>query len=151
MHGDAENVQKILLVEDDDGHALLIKSALRKTGFHSVRWLRDGEEALEFLFGTERGIETLESNCVVLLDIRMPRVDGVEVLRRIREIRGHESLPVVMVTTTDDPAEMARCSRIGCNSYLVKPVEPNRLAAALERIRALRLPNGEGAGGPLFA
>jgi len=114
----------ILLAEDDDGHALLVKSALRKAGFQNpvVRFC-DGQEALDFLLGPEGPLQNPNTPMVLLLDIRMPKVDGIQVLRRIRESAGFDAMPVVMVTTMDDPGEMTRCHRLGCNLYLVKPVD----------------------------
>jgi DNA-binding response OmpR family regulator len=119
-----QNTPTILLAEDDDGHALLVQSALKKAGFHNrVVRFRDGQEALDYFFRADdaRGIGI--SPMVLLLDIRMPKVDGVEVLRRIRERAELNTMPVIMVTTMDDPGEMTRCLELGCSFYLVKPVD----------------------------
>jgi DNA-binding response OmpR family regulator len=119
-----QNTPTILLAEDDDGHALLVMSALKKAGFHNriVRF-RDGQEALDFLLGPEATRSPGASAMVLLLDIRMPKIDGVEVLRRIRERTELDTLPVIMVTTMDDPGEMTRCLELGCSFYMVKPVD----------------------------
>jgi CheY-like chemotaxis protein len=112
----------VLLVEDDDGHALLLKSSLKKAGFQNrVVRLCDGQEALDYL--GELSAAPPPAKMVVLLDIRMPRVDGAEVLRYIRGNRYFDAMPVIMVTTTDDPGEMNRCMQLGCDAFLVKPVD----------------------------
>ena len=122
----------ILLAEDDDGHALLVKSALRKAGFqNSVVRFCDGQETLDFLLGPDGPLQNSNTPMVLLLDIRMPKIDGIQVLRRLRETTGFDALPVVMVTTMDDPGEMTRCHQLGCNFYLVKPVDWKVFNAAL--------------------
>jgi CheY-like chemotaxis protein len=124
-----QQMPTILLAEDDDGHALLVQAALKKAGFHNrVVRFRDGQEALDFLFGTD-GPPT--ASMVLLLDIRMPKIDGIEVLRRIRERAQLDTMPVIMVTTMDDPGEMTRCLELGCNFYMVKPVDWKLFNAAL--------------------
>jgi DNA-binding response OmpR family regulator len=122
----------ILFAEDDDGHALLVKSALKKAGFvNPVIRFCDGQETLDFLFGPDGPMQNQTTPMVLLLDIRMPKVDGIQVLRRIRERDEFNGLPVIMVTTMDDPGEMMRCHQLGCNLYLVKPVDWKVFNAAL--------------------
>jgi CheY-like chemotaxis protein len=116
----------ILLAEDDDGHADLIIDSLRETGIHNcfVRF-KDGEEILDFFFGEEDGNpHYLHGQAyLVLLDIRMPKYDGVQVLERIKQTPNLRSIPIIMLTTTDDPREVDRCHELGCNSYITKPVD----------------------------
>jgi CheY-like chemotaxis protein len=122
----------ILLAEDDDGHAFLIQKSLRAAGFRNiVVRFSDGQEAWEFLLGPSGPLVVTDGPLVVLLDIRMPKMDGIEVLRRIRERRELDGVPVIMVTTTDDPGEVERCRRLGCTSYLVKAVNWRLFTAAL--------------------
>ena len=71
---------------------------------------------------------------LVLLDIRMPKVDGIEVLRRIKEDQELRKLPVIMLTTTDDMREVQRCHELGCNVYIQKPVDYDRFAEAIRRL-----------------
>jgi len=133
-----QDIPSILLAEDDDGHALLVQSALKKAGFHNrVVRFRDGQETLDFFFGADNPRETGASPMVLLLDIRMPKVDGIEVLRRIRERAELNTLPVIMVTTMDDPGEMTRCLELGCNFYMVKPVDWKLFHAALTGLAKL--------------
>jgi CheY-like chemotaxis protein len=122
----------IILAEDDDGHATLVERNLRRAGLDNgfVR-LRDGQEALDYLIAPE--VRELDS-CVLLLDIKMPRVDGIEVLRRLKSDPRTALLPVVMLTTTDDPREVERCYQLGCNVYITKPVEYEQFVDAVKRL-----------------
>lgn len=138
-----QNTPTILLAEDDDGHALLVQGALKKAGFHNriVRF-RDGQEALDFLFGADGPRGAVKAAAVLLLDIRMPKIDGIEVLRRIRERADLNTMPVVMVTTMDDPGEMTRCRELGCNFYMVKPVDWKLFNTALTGLAGFPTPPG---------
>lgn len=120
----------IVIVEDDDGHAALVEKNLRRAGISNdlVR-LRDGQEALDYFSDTNRA-----ASCVVLLDIKMPRVDGVEVLRALKQNAATATTPVIMLTTTDDPREVERCYELGCNVYITKPVEYDRFIEAVRRM-----------------
>ena len=122
----------IILVEDDDGHATLIERNLRRAGLDNgfVR-LKDGQEALDFLLGSEAPVR---ESCVLLLDIKMPRVDGIEVLKRLKGDPWTATLPVIMLTTTDDPREIERCYQLGCNVYVTKPVEYEQFIDAVKRL-----------------
>jgi CheY-like chemotaxis protein len=122
----------IILAEDDDGHATLIERNLRRAGLDNgfVR-LKDGQEALDFLLGSEAPVR---ESCVLLLDIKMPRVDGIEVLKRLKGDPWTATLPVIMLTTTDDPREVERCYQLGCNVYVTKPVEYEQFIDAVKRL-----------------
>ena len=126
----------ILITEDDDGHAFLIEDNLRRAGVNAL-FLRfsDGEEVLKFLSGetTEPKFERGRAY-LLLLDIRMPKVDGVEVLRRIKEDPELHKLPVIILTTTDDPREVERCHELHCNNYIQKPVSWERFASAITQL-----------------
>lgn len=126
----------ILIAEDDDGHAELIEEHLRDSGLNNVI-LRfyDGQEVWDFLTCTGNGPHMVKEQAyLLLLDIRMPRMDGVEVLRRIKEDKHLKSIPVIMLTTTDDAREMEECYRLGCNCYVTKPVDFNRFAETLKTL-----------------
>jgi CheY-like chemotaxis protein len=122
----------IILAEDDDGHATLVERNLKRAGLDNgfIR-LKDGQEALDYLLGPEP--PQCES-CILLLDIKMPRVDGIEVLRRLKGDPRTATLPVVMLTTTDDPREIERCYQLGCNVYVTKPVEYEQFIEAVKRL-----------------
>ncbi|ADJ63993.1 response regulator [Herbaspirillum seropedicae] len=129
-----EQSVNIILVEDDDGHAVLVEKNLRRAGLVNgfVR-LRDGQEALDYLFDPQRSRTELQQ-LVVLLDVNMPRVNGVEVLRRLKADPVLSAIPVIMLTTTDDPREIGRCYEYGCNVYITKPVEYEDFIEAIRRL-----------------
>ena len=136
----------ILLAEDDDGHATLINRNLRRAGVTDrlVR-LRDGQELLDYIRSDGPLSERPEVGALlVLLDIRMPRLDGMETLRQLKANSGTATIPVYMLTTTDDPREVTRCFREGCNAYVTKPVAYDEFAETIKRlasfIMATKLP-----------
>lgn len=122
----------ILIVEDDEGHAILIRENLTAAGLtNPIEHFRDGQAILDFFSsGRARRPETY----LVLLDIRMPKVDGIEVLRRLKADPELGKLPVIMLTTTDDSREVERCYELGCNVYIQKPVDYERFAEAIRRL-----------------
>jgi CheY-like chemotaxis protein len=126
----------IVIVEDDEGHAILIRQNLEAAGLNNrILHFRDGQAALDFFFGTGVG-QTYEPGrtYLVLLDIRMPKVDGVEVLRRLKAHETLRRLPIIMLTTTDDTREVERCYALGCNVYIQKPVDYDKFAEAIRRL-----------------
>ncbi|MGZ8901422.1 MAG: response regulator, partial [Limisphaerales bacterium] len=110
---------KILIADDDTGHARLIEKNLRRVGLHnSIDRFENGQEVLDFLFRRgEKRKASRENGYLLLLDVRMPKVDGVEVLKLIKDDPELRKIPVIMLTTTDDPREVARCHALGCSSY----------------------------------
>ncbi|MFO1487648.1 MAG: response regulator [Verrucomicrobiota bacterium] len=125
----------ILIAEDDDGHARLVEKNLRRAGLHNpIQRFANGQAILDFLFkrgAPQRGSDT---PYLLLLDIRMPQVDGVEVLRQVKQDAELRKIPVIMLTTTDDPREVERCHAIGCSSYIVKPVNYEKFAEAITNL-----------------
>lgn len=124
----------ILVAEDDDGHARLIEKNLTRAGLSNpIMRFDNGQAVLDFLFrrgeGPKRGGEM---PYLLLLDIRMPQVDGIEVLRQIKQDAELRKIPVIILTTTDDPREVERCHAIGCASYIVKPVDYDKFAEAIK-------------------
>lgn len=135
-HGDHMNAEVVILIaEDDDGHALLIqKNLMRARVCNTILRFRDGQETLNFLFrkstpGREPGVAYL-----LLLDIRMPKVDGIEVLRQIKSDPELRKLPVTMLTTTDDPKEVVHCHELGCNNYITKPIEYDSFVDTIRKL-----------------
>ncbi|MEW6155873.1 MAG: response regulator [Verrucomicrobiota bacterium] len=126
----------ILIAEDDDGHARLIEKNLVRAGLHNpVVRFSDGQQILDFLFRRgARPHRASETPYLLLLDIRMPKVDGIEVLRQIKEDPELRKIPVSMLTTTDDPREVERCHALGCNNYIVKPVDYEKFAEAIKQL-----------------
>jgi CheY-like chemotaxis protein len=146
----------IVLIEDDDGHATLVERNLRRSGIsNSFLRFHDGQEALDYFFGVPCADPPVAArypsrdqlaNFVVLLDLRMPRVDGFEVLRRLKAEPETASVPVIVLTTTDDPREIERCYELGCNVYITKPVEYDAFIEAVRRLgfflQVVKLPPG---------
>lgn len=123
----------ILVAEDDAGHARLIEKNLTRAGLNNpVVRFDNGQAVLDFLFRRGSGRHRANDGpYLLLLDIRMPQVDGIEVLRQIKQDSEMRKVPVIILTTTDDPREVERCHSIGCASYIVKPVDYNKFAEAI--------------------
>lgn len=116
---------EILLVEDSETDAEMTMRALERKGLtNKLTWVRDGAEALDFVFCT--GAYAGRSNGppkLMLLDLKMPKVDGLEVLQRIKQDEHAKMIPVVMLTSSAEESDMVRSYKGGVNSYIVKPVE----------------------------
>ncbi len=126
----AEAARLILLVEDDPDHELLTIRALKKSNIaNEVQVARDGEEAINLLFGAD----PIQPQ-VILLDLKLPKVDGLEVLRRIRESDSTRMLPVVVLTSSDEERDVVRSYQLGVNSYIRKPVNFNDFAEATRQL-----------------
>ena len=119
------NIKTILLVEDNSKDAELTMEALLENNFaNEIVWVRDGVEALEYL--TQNGQYANRKPglpVVVLLDLKMPRMDGIEVLGKIRENPDLNSLPVVMLTSSRQEEDLVKSYNLGVNAYVVKPVD----------------------------
>lgn len=122
----------ILIAEDDDGHAELIQEGLKEAGICNtlIRFV-NGEDAWNFI--SENGGSDSKSY-LLLLDINMPRMNGIEVLRRIKADEHLKHIPIMMLTTTDDPREVEMCYKLGCNMYITKPVQFEKFAETLRRM-----------------
>lgn len=113
----------ILMVEDDHGHANLIRKHINRSGItNEILHFEDGLEVMDFLKLNGNGLKREPGKAyLLLLDIRMPKLDGIEVLRRIKEDNKLEVIPVIMLTTTDNPETIEQCYKLGCQQYVVKP------------------------------
>jgi len=116
---------EILLVEDNPLDAELTLRALKKGGLaNRLLWLKDGEQALDYLFRRGAYAEREEVHPrLVLLDLKMPRVDGIEVLRSIKQDERTRRIPVVIMTSSQEERDVAHSYDMGANSYVVKPVD----------------------------
>jgi DNA-binding response OmpR family regulator len=124
----------ILLVEDDPDHEALTIRALKKAHIaNNIKVARDGEEAIRILFGNEEDGSTFLPQ-VILLDLKLPKIDGLEVLRRIRESEQHRMLPVVILTSSDEERDVVRSYTLGVNSYIRKPVNFSDFAEATRQL-----------------
>lgn len=119
-----DKVIDILLVEDRPEDAELTMLALKGHKLvNSIVWLKDGQEAIDFLLSENReDFDPQKRPRMVLLDLKMPKVDGIEVLMRIRADERTRTLPVVVLTTSSEDSDIQRAYNLGVNSYIVKPV-----------------------------
>lgn len=126
----------ILLAEDDEGHAQLIKKNLSRGGLQNeVIHVSDGQLALDFILCQgEYAARSSVGRMLLLLDIKMPRMDGIQVLERLKQDERAEKIPVIMLTTTDDPREVERCYELGCSAYITKPVAYESFVEAIRRL-----------------
>lgn len=127
----------ILLVEDNpDDEALAVRALKKNNITNDMVVVRDGAEALEYLFGTGQwaGRDVGERPAVVLLDLRLPKVDGVEVLRRLRSDERTKLIPVVVLTSSKEEADLNISYELGVNSYISKPVDFVQFAEAVRML-----------------
>ncbi|MDX9981602.1 MAG: response regulator [Lentisphaeria bacterium] len=126
----------ILVAEDDEGHAGLIRKNLARAGIaNPILHFKDGQEVLDFLFCRGGGAHRApHASYVLLLDIRMPKFDGTEVLKQVKSDPELRKIPVMMVTTTDDPREVGNCHALGCSNYITKPVEYDAFVNAIRQL-----------------
>ena len=139
----------IVLVEDDPGHARLIEKNLRRSNItNELLVLTDGQQAVDYLFGegAYAGSER-STRLLMLLDLNLPVLDGYQVLQRMKGDERTRHIPVVILTTTDDAREVARCYDLGCNVYVTKPVDYERFSQAIRELglflTVVAVPDGE--------
>jgi len=120
----------IIMIEDDEGHARLIERNIRRAGVNNeILPFTSGGPALEYLKGLTHGAAHL-----VLLDLNLPDMSGVDILAQIKGSEATKSMPVVVLTTTDDRTEIQRCYDLGCNVYVTKPVNYENFANAIRQL-----------------
>jgi two-component system, response regulator len=128
---------EILLAEDNIEDAEMTLRALRRNNLaNHVHWVKDGEEALEYLFSTGRYADRTLA-CppkLVLLDIKMPKVDGIEVLKRLKADAATRGIPVVVMTSSNEERDVVDAYRLGVNSYIVKPVQFDAFVETVAKI-----------------
>jgi len=131
------NVLDILLVEDRVEDAELALMALKKYNLvNKVDWVKDGEEALEYIFAEGRysDRDILDRPKVILLDLKMPKVDGIEVLKKIRGDERVKFIPVVILTTSKEEQDVLNAYNLNVNAYMLKPVEFNGFVEAIKTV-----------------
>jgi two-component system response regulator len=131
------NILEILIVEDSQQDLDLALRALRKSNLaNRVHVTRDGEEALEFIFCEGRYAERrmADGPRVILLDIKLPKVDGLEVLQRIKKDPRTRSIPVVMLTSSEEQNDVVESYHLGVNSYIIKPVNFEQFSEAVKNM-----------------
>src|SRR5687768_15870324 len=124
----------IIMVEDDEGHARLIEKNIRRAGIsNQLRHFSDGTSALEYLFDDAHGPSN-NGPALVLLDLNLPDMSGLDILARIKGDEKLKRSPVVVLTTTDDKVEIERCYDMGCNVYITKPVNYESFSDAIRQL-----------------
>jgi CheY-like chemotaxis protein len=126
----------VVLVEDNEGHARLIEKNLRRANISNpIVKLEDGQRALDYLFGEAGYVNTHHpAPLLVLLDLNLPVVDGYRVLEKMKSDHRTKTIPIIILTTTDDIHEINRCYELGCNVYITKPVEYAQFAEAIAQL-----------------
>ena len=127
---------KIIIAEDDEGHATLIKRNLKRAGvLNETIDFRTGQDTLDYLFQRGKGPRRKTGDGILLLlDIRMPKIDGIEVLKQIKKDSELRKIPVIMITTTDDPREVETCHRLGCSNYITKPIDYKKFISTVRKL-----------------
>jgi len=122
----------ILLVEDDPGHARLIERNLRRARIvNEIIMLPDGQAAVDYIF--DEGLRH-PAPLLILLDLNLPRLSGFQVLERLKTDKRTKHIPVICLTTVDDPRDIERCYALGCSVYITKPVDYAHFAEAIYQL-----------------
>ncbi len=126
----------IVMIEDDEGHARLIERNIRRSGINNeIVPFSNGTAATRYLFGEDgSGFDRRGAPLLILLDLNLPDMTGIEILRKVKENKYLKSTPVVVLTTTDDSVEIKRCYELGCNVYITKPVNYDSFANAIRQL-----------------
>ena len=126
----------IIMVEDDEGHARLIEKNIRRAGVtNEIVPFQDGTSALAYLLGPDgSGRNNAGRPLLLLLDLNLPDMTGVDILKVVKENEHLKRAPVVILTTTDDQREIQRCYDLGCNVYITKPVNYENFANAIRQL-----------------
>lgn len=126
---------KIVMIEDDEGHARLIERNIRRAGVNNeILAFANGTSALEFLFGHDPMNPANSRPLLILLDLNLPDMSGVDILAKVKANPHTKAFPVVILTTTDDEREIQRCYDLGANVYITKPVDYENFANAIRQL-----------------
>jgi CheY-like chemotaxis protein len=122
----------IVMIEDDEGHARLIEKNIRRAAINNeIRHFADGGSAMAYLDSDQ---VRANGPLLILLDLNLPDMQGIDILARLKGDEAHRATPVVVLTTTDDRVEIQRCYELGCNVYITKPVEYESFATAIRQL-----------------
>jgi len=126
----------IIMIEDDEGHARLIERNIRRSGVNNeIIPFSTGTDAVKHLFGSDgTGLNQKGRSLLILLDLNLPDMTGIDILRQIKDNKYLRTTPVVVLTTTDDSHEIKRCYELGCNVYITKPVNYESFANAIRQL-----------------
>jgi CheY-like chemotaxis protein len=130
----SEHSVNIIMIEDDEGHARLIEKNIRRAGIaNGIRHFVDGTTALDHLLNAPDGPK-MNGPALILLDLNLPDMSGIDILTRIKSDELLKRTPVVVLTTTDDKQEIQRCYDLGANVYITKPVNYESFARAIQQL-----------------
>jgi DNA-binding response OmpR family regulator len=126
----------IVMIEDDEGHARLIERNIRRAGVNNeIHSFRNGTDGLRHLLGEDgSGEDSAQRSMLILLDLNLPDMTGVDILARVKSNRHTRRSPVIILTTTDDEGEIKRCYDLGANVYITKPVNYEGFANAIRQL-----------------
>ena len=126
----------IIMIEDDEGHARLIERNIRRSGVNNeIMPFTNGTDAVKYLLGADgTGLDNKGRALLILLDLNLPDMTGIDILRMVKQNSFLKSAPVVILTTTDDSQEIKRCYELGCNVYITKPVNYESFANAIRQL-----------------
>ncbi len=126
----------IVMVEDDEGHARLIEKNVRRAGVNNeIVPFTNGNAALDYILGTDRTGDNIQNRyMLILLDLNLPDMSGLDILEKVKSNAHAKRLPVVILTTTDDEREIQRCYDMGANVYITKPVDYDSFANAIRQL-----------------
>jgi CheY-like chemotaxis protein len=126
----------IVMVEDDEGHARLIEKNVRRAGVNNeIVPFANGNSALDFILGEDRSGAVSEGRyLLILLDLNLPDMSGIDILEKVKANPHTKRLPVIILTTTDDEREIQRCYDLGANVYITKPVDYDSFAHAIRQL-----------------
>ena len=126
----------IIMIEDDEGHARLIERNIRRASVNNeIIPFTNGTDAIKYLFGRDGSGHTHKGRALlILLDLNLPDMAGIDILRQLKQNSHLKSTPVVVLTTTDDSQEIRRCYELGCNVYITKPVNYDSFANAIRQL-----------------
>jgi DNA-binding response OmpR family regulator len=130
------NPVTIIMIEDDEGHARLIERNIRRSGVNNeIVPFTNGTAAVHYLFGNDgTAVARKGEALLILLDLNLPDMTGIDILKRVKENTYLKTTPVVVLTTTDDSHEIKRCYELGCNVYITKPVNYESFANAIRQL-----------------
>lgn len=131
-----DNKVVIVIAEDDEGHLLLVEKNLRRSGIaNEIINFKDGQATLDFFMKRGSGPRRAsDGHYLLLLDIRMPKIDGVEVLRQLKQDDELCKIPVIIITTTDDPIGVEQCHSLGCSNYITKPIDSDKFIDVIRQL-----------------
>ncbi len=126
----------IVMIEDDEGHARLIEKNVRRAGVNNeIVPFTNGTDALDYILGKDRsGTVSSDRHVLILLDLNLPDMSGIDILEKVKSNPHAKRLPVVILTTTDDEREIQRCYDLGANVYITKPVDYDSFAHAIRQL-----------------